>query len=908
MVGVKVFNNLSFRNKLGLIFLLIGTVSILLSGYLGYINEYIILEENAFHTLTTVKELKGDQIEAYIRQIENQLISYSEDRMIVDALREFKSGFQTFTGDLNLSEGEIKQREGKLRKYYKDKFLPQLNRNLKKRGSISNYWPQNSNSRILQDLYISSNKNDVDAKDQLETANDGSYYSNTHRRYHRTLHNYLKRFSLADIFLIDSESGRIVYSVSKKTDYTTSLLNGPYSKTNLANAFRTANALEQGKVKIVDFELYHPSYGNAEAFLASPVFDEGKRIGVIVFQIPTTEINRIMTNAYRWSEIGLGKTEETYLVGKDFTMRSQSRFLVEVPEDYFKVLDESALPKNVVQQIKDTKSSVGLHIVKTEATKEALSGNSGEKIIKNYRHVNVLSSYKALNIKGVKWVIVSEIDQDEAFAPLITLRNHLLSGGAVLLFFVMLLGMVLAAMIVRPLKKTLEFAKILGEGNFSKQLDIERTDEIGSLITALNQTSQNLSLMVGEMDTKINNFAQATTDLDDLSHEMNSSADDSVTKANTVATATEEMTANMQAIASAMEESTTNVNAVAAATEEMSTNINDISQRSGIATTTVKEVVEQAVNSVKMISELGQASQEIGTVTEIIASISDKTNLLALNATIEAARAGEAGKGFAVVANEIKSLAHQTAEATTDITSKLKLIQNSTTSSVEDITEIEKRIREVDEIVAAISESMKQQDSATAEITENVAQTSQGLREINENAAQTSQAAEQIAMEIAEVNEAATGISNSSAMVSQTSGDISNMVSEMEHQLSKFTVLRSKFKAGSIKIAHAAWRRKLSDLVADRIKLDPSDISDHYSCEFGKWIVAEGREKFISLAIFGKIEKQHELVHETAKKVAQLYKDGLKDEARKLLLEFKKITVVLFRLLDELEAESAKME
>ncbi|MCK5404943.1 MAG: CZB domain-containing protein, partial [Desulfobulbaceae bacterium] len=288
-------------------------------------------------------------------------------------------------------------------------------------------------------------------------------------------------------------------------------------------------------------------------------------------------------------------------------------------------------------------------------------------------------------------------------------------------------GIAAAIMITRgitePIGKTMQVLSEMDKGDFSMRLKLDRKDEIGEMAQSLNQMAESLSSMIRDINAEVSTLEGSASDMSGVAGQMAESSEETVAKANTMAAAAEEMTSNMDSIAAAMEESTSNVNAVAAATEEMSSNIGDISRRATEANESTREAVDKAGASVEMISELGQATEEIGMVTETIAAISDKTNLLALNATIEAARAGDAGKGFAVVANEIKDLAQQTAEATTDISGKLKGIQNSTSGSVAGINEIADVIRQVDETVAAISESMEQQNNATSEISGNVSQT-----------------------------------------------------------------------------------------------------------------------------------------------------------------------------------------
>ncbi|MCK5404584.1 MAG: methyl-accepting chemotaxis protein, partial [Desulfobulbaceae bacterium] len=301
--------------------------------------------------------------------------------------------------------------------------------------------------------------------------------------------------------------------------------------------------------------------------------------------------------------------------------------------------------------------------------------------------------------------------------------------GALSVVFGTLITLFLVRSIIGPIQKAVAFAGEIARGDLTRSLEVTSHDEIGDLTEAMNTVVEKLSAMIRDINTEVSTLESSASDMSGVAAQMTSSSEETVAKANTMAAAAEEMTGNMDSIAAAMEESTSNVNAVAAATEEMSSNIGDISRRANEANENTREAVDKAGASVEMISELGQATEEIGMVTETIAAISDKTNLLALNATIEAARAGEAGKGFAVVASEIKDLAQQTAEATTDISGKLKGIQSSTAGSVTGINEIADVIRQVDETVAAISESMEQQNNATTEISGNVSQTSQGLKE-----------------------------------------------------------------------------------------------------------------------------------------------------------------------------------
>ena len=152
----------------------------------------------------------------------------------------------------------------------------------------------------------------------------------------------------------------------------------------------------------------------------------------------------------------------------------------------------------------------------------------------------------------------------------------------------------------------------------------------------------------------------------------------------------------------------------------MTSTINEISKNTAKGSETTGRAVDTAKQVTNKVDALGRAAREINKVTETIADISAQTNLLALNATIEAARAGEAGKGFAVVAGEIKALAQQTAQATSEISLKIESVQTTTQESVTAIGSIVEVIDEINSIVSTIASAIEEQSITTQEIASNV--------------------------------------------------------------------------------------------------------------------------------------------------------------------------------------------
>ena len=421
------FKNLKIGVKILIILSSVAIVAVGINGYIGYTAAKTSLEEESFNKLTAIREMKANQIENYFEHIRNEVITFSEDRMIVDAMKAFKEGFRKVDTELDLGEPQRDDMKSKVIQFYKSNFLPSLKANLSDSQArfvdmqFAKYWPEDKNSTVLQYFYIVANPHKRGLKHHLDNAGDGSSYSKTHEFYHPIIRSYLGKFGYYDIFLVDNETGYIVYTVFKEVDYGTSLLTGPYKETNFADAFKESrNAISKDFVRLMDFDPYHPSLNAPAAFISSPIYDGDQKIGVLLFQMPIDKINDIMTSKQEWSKVGLGESGETYIIGSDFLIRNQSRFLIEDRNNYFMMIKKMGLPEETINRIRNLNSTIGLQPVKTRGTKAALNGETGTQIFPDYRGVSVLSSYKPLNISDVNWAIMSEIDEAEAFKYVIS--------------------------------------------------------------------------------------------------------------------------------------------------------------------------------------------------------------------------------------------------------------------------------------------------------------------------------------------------------------------------------------------------------------------------------------------------------------------------------------------------------
>jgi methyl-accepting chemotaxis protein len=360
--------------------------------------------------------------------------------------------------------------------------------------------------------------------------------------------------------------------------------------------------------------------------------------------------------------------------------------------------------------------------------------------------------------------------------------------GTAILAIIIVMAYIITSGIRKNVVKISGFVEGMAKGDFSSDLVIDSSDELGQIAGQLTAMKQQVANMLKEILDSNEQLTASSHELSTISKQLLTGAEQTSSRSNTVAAAAQEMSTNMSSVAAATEQAATNVGMVASATEQMTATINEISQNTEKTRSISEEAVVKSRSASQKINDLGNAAQEVGKVTETITEISEQTNLLALNATIEAARAGEAGKGFAVVANEIKELAKQTASATLEIKQKIEGIQGSTVGTVQEIEGISKIIVEVNDMIAIIATAVEEQSVTTKEIAENVNQASMGIQEVTENVAQSSTVSEEIARDIAEVDQSAKEISSSSANVDSNVISLSDMAARLRKIVAKFRV------------------------------------------------------------------------------------------------------------------------
>ncbi len=353
-------------------------------------------------------------------------------------------------------------------------------------------------------------------------------------------------------------------------------------------------------------------------------------------------------------------------------------------------------------------------------------------------------------------------------------------------------GAVVSVFLIRaitgPVRKTADFAAVMAGGDFTRQLEVNRGDEIGVMAQSLNRMVRELGGMIREVVIGMETLSGSSTDLTRVSSELTMVARDTSGKADVVAASAERMSSNIQSVSAAMEQSSSNVGIVASATDEMTATVNEIARNAEKARVISDNAVRQSQSTSEKMVSLGESANRIGRVTETITEISEQTNLLALNATIEAARAGEAGKGFAVVANEIKELAKQTAEATVDIKRQIDEMQQTTNSTIADIGKISRVIEEINEMIGTIATAVEEQSATTAEIAGNISQAAQGIGEVNENVAQSTVVVSDITKEIKAISSQSSSVESASTQMQDSARSLAELSAQLKTLVSRFQV------------------------------------------------------------------------------------------------------------------------
>ncbi|WP_394221799.1 methyl-accepting chemotaxis protein [Alteromonas gracilis] len=759
---------MSFKTRLLLAIIALVSISVLvlagLSAYVSINSSTQALQNGAKDKLRQQGVQAREAVEHYMHFNESQIRNFSSSSIVVDAAEAFTSAFGNYQAQREaLSNSE----KSTLLNFYTSDFAQRYeNRNtMPVRNPENLVSPLSANAQALQFDAIANSPFGLGEKDKLVDINSATDYARYHGQFHEELRRYSNAFGYYDIFIVDADEGNVVYSVYKEIDFATNLKRGPYSATGIGKVFAEAmKANDKEAVVVSKLSTYLPSYDALAGFLASPIHNaNGKRIGVLIFQIPIDRISEILTHNQDWIKSGFGKSGETYLVSPDKLLVTESRFFLEDQPGYLNAIKN--VSPSLALQIADAQTSVGLQPVDSSSSNKALQGKEGFDTVKDYRDVAVFSSYIPVTIGGFTYALLSEIDVAEALAPAYELQSTLISSilieVVVILLIAVLISLLLAKNLIRPLEDLGTACEELSSGSGDLTIRLRNTSipEINRIIVPFNSFIGHVQDIVRQIKGDALLLASASEELSASVVQSKQGVSEQLKETEMVATSVEQLSVSIAEVSH-------NTLETRDASENAMQSLKASKERTDLAVEKIKLLVSLIKESQQVITTLQKEVGQINGLLSDITSIADQTNLLALNAAIEAARAGEAGRGFSVVADEVRTLANRSQESTLKISSIVERMNDASALSVNEMekastaaddgiqmvdlaaqamTQLNGIIEQVRTMTETVASATEEQDATSNSVSGNVNRIAEQAQELSHGITSVTQSANELA-------------------------------------------------------------------------------------------------------------------------------------------------------------------
>lgn len=670
-------------------------VSLIPMGFMGmtsYRAASAALRQQAFHQLDTVNAVTAKAVERYFTSLRQELSVLAESGMCAESLREFTAGLATLRADDKVNDKALAAARRDLESFYTGEFAAEFRRRSSDPVDLRPLCQAlDDDSAYAQYLYIRNNPNPIGSKFLLDAADDDSAYTKCHAKYHSFFRGLVEKFGVADVFLIDGGSGKVVYNVLKEADFGSSLREGPLAASSLGSAFLQAvSAGRRDAVAFGHFQRHLPSCNDPASFMAAPIYAGRTVIGAVAFQVPIDKVNAIVGET-----TGMGRTGETYAIGPDRLFRSDSRFTKEM----------GAKTTIINPDFK----------VDTPAVRAAIDeGKAGAAAAPDYLGVPSLVAWRPVTIHrdaggrgDVRWALISEIDAAEVFEPVS--RLHWLG--------LTVFGLTSAAVLA-----------------------------VSTLIARrLTREAQRQAALVGGIVDNTHALASSSEELTSVSQQMSAAAEQTTAQANLVSAAAEQVSGNTRTVSGSIENLVASIHEIAKNAQDAASTARKAVEMATATSGTMAALgrSSQEIGAViKVITSIAEQTNLLAlnaTIEAARAGEAGKGFAVVASEVKELAR--DTAKATEEIGGRIESMQGDTQRAVAAIAEIGTVIERIDALQ----TKIAAAVEEQSVTTGEISRNIAEATTGTSEIAENIVQVAQAAQSTAEGASNTQVSSQELA-------------------------------------------------------------------------------------------------------------------------------------------------------------------
>lgn len=485
--------------KLTLTLVTLSVATATLSGAIIFDRAKLVLERMALEKLQAIRHARSDFVVTYMDSLRSNSRHFAKKRTVLEATLAFVEACEEL-GQTRLSPEE----SANLKRHYETQFLPEADRYADAPTPLELVYPTSDAARVLHLRYIADNPHPLNSKHLLRTVEDGSNYGRAHTTYQAFFDEFRHEMGYTDLFIVNPKSEMIVYTVRKGIDLGSNLAEGPAADSKLAAAVRRIrDENSPGTVEFVDFERRVASYWRPTMFLVTGVFRESELVGILVLQVSDETLSQVVGGRPSQEATELGHTGEVYLVGTDGLMRSESRRYMKDQAGYLQRLKRPGSDGSLAGRIERAGTAILIEKRHPEIFGNAFEIPKGTRSVRGTDGQKLVTSFARLDLGGLPWGIVAQMDTNEATALTSEFRSIAYSSLLLSCLLASVVAYFAARALTRPLQQVNLAARAFANGFYSVRVPVRTEDEIGDLAKTFNEMASEIESKTTRLKTVI---------------------------------------------------------------------------------------------------------------------------------------------------------------------------------------------------------------------------------------------------------------------------------------------------------------------------------------------------------------------------------------------------------------------